>query len=141
MKRIEKREKKMDYEVPSDIKYTTTHEWVKIEDHIIFSGITDYAQHQLGDIVFIELPEVAMVFERENNIGEIESVKAVGEFLMPLSGEIIEINNQLAENPELVNTSPFKDGWLVKIKISNENELDELLSVEKYKELVKSEEQ
>ena len=131
---------KMDYEFPSDIKYTPTHEWVKVEDYIIISGITDYAQHQLGDIVFIELPEVAMVFERENNIGEIESVKAVGEFLMPLSGEIIEINNQLAENPELVNTSPFKDGWLVKIKISNENELDELLSVEKYKELVKSEE-
>ena len=131
----------MDYEFPSDIKYTTTHEWVKIEDHIISSGITDYAQHQLGDIVFIELPEVAMVFERENIIGEIESVKAVGEFLMPLSGEIIEVNNQLSENPELVNNSPFKDGWLVKIKISNENELDKLLSVEKYKELVKSEEQ
>ena len=141
MKGIDKREKKMDYEFPSDIKYTTTHEWVKIEDHIMISGITDYAQHQLGDIVFIELPEVAMVFERENNIGEIESVKAVEEFLMPLSGEIIEINNQLSENPELVNTSPFRDGWLVKIKISNENELDELLSVEKYKELVKSEEQ
>ena len=130
----------MSYEFPSELKYTTTHEWVNLYDNIAIVGITDYAQHQLGDIVFVELPAVGMVLEKDSNAGEIESVKAVGDLLMPLSGEIIEVNEQLAESPELANSSPFKDGWMIKIKISHPIEIDELISVEKYKELVKSEE-
>ncbi|MFW9873785.1 MAG: glycine cleavage system protein GcvH [Candidatus Thorarchaeota archaeon] len=131
----------MSYEFPNELKYTTTHEWVNLDDNIATVGITDYAQHQLGDIVFVELPDVGMVLEKESNAGEIESVKAVGDLIMPLSGEIVEVNEQLAESPELVNTSPFGDGWMIKIKISHAIEIDELISVEQYKELVKSEEQ
>ncbi|MFX1278668.1 MAG: glycine cleavage system protein GcvH [Promethearchaeota archaeon] len=130
----------MSYDFPSDLKYTTTHEWVDLQNSIAIVGITDYAQHQLGDIVFVELPEVGMVFEKESHAGEIESVKAVGDLIMPLSGEIIEVNMQLAEHPELVNSSPFDKGWMMKIEISHASEIDELISVEKYKELVKSEE-
>lgn len=130
----------MSYDFPSDLKYTTTHEWVDLQNNIAIVGITDYAQHQLGDIVFVELPEVGMVFEKESNAGEIESVKAVGDLIMPLSGEIIEVNEQLAEHPELVNSSPFDKGWMMKIEISHASEIDELISVEIYKELVKSEE-
>jgi len=131
----------MSYEFPSDLKYTTTHEWLDIHNSIATVGITDYAQHQLGDIVFVELPEVGMVFEKESNAGEIESVKAVGDLIMPLSGEIVEINEQLAENPEFVNSSPYGDGWMIKINISHAREIDDLISIKKYKEFVKSEEQ
>ncbi|MFW9897505.1 MAG: glycine cleavage system protein GcvH [Candidatus Thorarchaeota archaeon] len=131
----------MTYSFPSDLKYTTTHEWVRIDSELAVVGITDFAQHQLGDIVFIELPDVGMVFEKESNAGEIESVKAVGDLVMPLSGEIGEINQSLANNPELVNNSPYDKGWMMKIKITHPLEIDELISVEEYKELVKSEEQ
>ena len=130
----------MNYDFPGELKYTMTHEWVDIQSSVATVGITDYAQHQLGDIVFVEFPEVGMVFEKESNAGEIESVKAVGDLIMPLSGEIIEVNEQLAEHPELVNSSPFGNGWMLKIEISHDSEIDELISVEKYKELVKSEE-
>lgn len=131
----------MSYKYPNDIYYTMTHEWVEIHNSIATVGITDYAQHQLGDIVFVELPEVGMVLEKESHAGEIESVKAVGDLIMPLSGEVVEVNEKLAENPELVNSSPFGDGWMIKINISHASEIDELLSLEKYKEFVKSEEQ
>ncbi|MFX1455564.1 MAG: glycine cleavage system protein GcvH [Promethearchaeota archaeon] len=131
----------MTYRFPSDLKYTTTHEWVRIDSEMAVVGITDFAQHQLGDIVFVELPDVGMVFEKESNAGEIESVKAVGDLIMPLSGEIGEINQTLANNPELVNNSPYDKGWMMKIKITHPLEIDELISVEEYKELVKSEEQ
>ena len=130
----------MNYEFPSDLMYATSHEWVRFEDSAAIVGITDYAQHQLGDVVFVELPNIGMVFEKENNAGEIESVKTVGDLIMPLSGEIIEINKQLDGSPELVNNSPYDRGWMMKIKISHPNEIDELMSVEKYKEIVKSEE-
>ena len=129
----------MDYKFPNDIKYTSTHEWIKIEDNIGTVGITDYAQHQLGDIVFIELPDVGMIFEKGSNAAEIESVKAVGDLLMPLSGEIIEINEKLTNNPELVNKSPFEEGWIMKIKINHNDEIGDLLSVEQYKELIEKE--
>jgi glycine cleavage system H protein len=128
----------MDYEFPDDLKYTSTHEWIRIEDFIAIVGITDYAQHQLGDIVFVELPEVGMVFEKGSNAVEIESVKAVGDLIMPLSGEIIAINEKLADNPELINTSPFGDGWMIKIKYSHLSEKDELLSAENYKQIIQN---
>ena len=130
----------MDHEFPDSLKYTSTHEWIRVEDSTATVGITDYAQHQLGDIVFVELPEVSMVFEKGTNAVEIESVKAVGDLVMPLSGEIIGVNQNLADNPELVNSSPFIDGWIIKIKYSHASEIDELLSAEKYKQLIQNEE-
>ncbi|MCK4379859.1 MAG: glycine cleavage system protein GcvH [Candidatus Lokiarchaeota archaeon] len=130
----------MDHEFPDSLKYTSTHEWIRIEDSTATVGITDYAQHQLGDIVFVELPEVSMVFEKGSNAVEIESVKAVGDLIMPLSGEIIGVNQNLADNPELVNSSPFIDGWIIKIKYSQASEIDELLSAENYKQLIQNEE-
>lgn len=130
----------MDHEFPDNLKYASTHEWIKIEDSTATVGITDYAQHQLGDIVFVELPEVSMVFEKGSNAVEIESVKAVGDLIMPLSGEIIGVNQNLADNPELVNSSPFIDGWIIKIKYSHASEIDELLSAENYKQLIQNEE-
>jgi len=129
----------MDYECPNNLKYASTHEWIKIEDSVATVGITDYAQYQLGDIVFVELPEIGMVFERGSNAVEIESVKAVGDLIMPLSGEIIGINENLADNPENVNSSPFENGWMIKIKFSHPSEIDELLSAEKYKEIIQNE--
>ncbi len=129
----------MDYECPNNLKYASTHEWIKIEDSVATVGITDYAQYQLGDIVFVELPEIGMVFERGSNAAEIESVKAVGDLIMPLSGEIIGINENLADNPENVNSSPFENGWMIKIKFSHPSEIDELLSAEKYKEIIQNE--
>ena len=122
----------MEYEFPNYLKYTSTHEWVHIEDTAATVGITDFAQHHLGDVVFVELPEVGIAFDRGSNVGEIESVKAVGDLNMPLSGEIMEINEKLANNPELVNSSPFKDGWMMKIRISHPIEIDELLPVNEY---------
>lgn len=130
----------MEYEFPVKLKYTKTHEWVKLENKEATVGITDYAQHQLGDIVFIELPDKGITIKREETIGEIESVKAVGDLIMPLSGEILEINQNLIDNPELLNTSPFNEGWIVKIKYSVSDEINNLLSVDEYKALVKSEE-
>ena len=129
----------MDYKLPNDINYTSTHEWIKIEDNIGTVGITDYAQYQLGDIVFIELPDAGMVFEKGSNAAEIESVKAVGDVLMPLSGEIIETNEKLTNNPELINKSPYEDGWIIKIKINHNDEIGDLLSLEQYKELIEKE--
>jgi len=129
----------MDYECPNNLKYASTHEWIKIEDSVATVGITDYAQYQLGDIVFVELPEIGMVFDRGSNAAEIESVKAVGDLIMPLSGEIIGINENLADNPENVNSSPFENGWMIKIKFSHPSEIDELLSAEKYKEIIQNE--
>ena len=129
----------MDYEFPDNLKYTKTHEWVRIEDKTATVGITDYAQHQLGDIVYIELPEKGANLERQKSAGEIESVKAVGELLMPLSGKIIEVNNTLAENPELVNSSPYGSGWILKLEYINELEINDLLSVEEYKRIAEEE--
>ena len=130
----------MDYEFPDGLKYTSTHEWIRVENSVATVGITDFAQHQLGDIVFVELPEVGMVFEKGSNAAEIESVKAVGDLIMPLSGEIIGINQNLADNPELVNSSPFSEGWMIKIEYSHASEIDELLSADKYKQIIQNEE-
>lgn len=130
----------MDYKFPEGLKYTATHEWVLLKDDVATVGITDYAQHQLGDIVYVEMPDLGMVFERGSNAGEIESVKAVGEIIMPLSGEIIETNSKIIDNPELVNSSPFEEGWIIKIKLSHTDEIEELVSKEDYIKIVESEE-
>ncbi len=129
----------MDYEFPENLKYTKTHEWVRIKDKTATVGITDFAQHQLGDIVYIELPEKGANLERKSSAGEIESVKAVGELSMPLSGEIIEVNSTLVDNPENVNSSPYGSGWILKLEITNELEINDLLSVEDYKRIAEEE--
>jgi len=129
----------MEYEFPDDLKYMKTHEWARIEGDTATIGITDYAQHQLGDIVYVELPEIGRTLEKETSAGEIESVKAVGEILMPLSGEIVEINAIIIESPESINSSPYGTGWMMKIKVSNSSEINELLSVEDYKKIVEEE--
>ncbi len=129
----------MEYEFPDELKYLQTHEWVRIEDNIATVGITDYAQHQLGDIVYIELPEIGTTLKKGDNVAEIESVKAVGELMMPLSGKIIEVNTGLADNPESVNSSPYGTGWMVKIEVNNKGEINDLLTVEAYKEIVEAE--
>lgn len=129
----------MDYKLPDNLKYTSTHEWIKIEDLVAIIGLTDFAQHQLGDIVFVELPDIGMVFEKGSNVAEIESVKAVGDLIMPLSGEIIAINDDLANSPEIVNSFPYEKGWMIKIKFSHPSEIDELLSNEEYKEIIQNE--
>ena len=129
----------MDYKFPEGLKYTTTHEWVRFDGMESMVGITDFAQYQLGDIVFVELPKVGVVIEKGSNAGEIESVKAVGDFVMPLSGEVIEINEKIGDKPELVNSSPYNEGWMIRIKISHLNEIDELITVNEYKEIVQKE--
>lgn len=129
----------LDYELKDDLKYTSSHEWVKIEDSLAIIGISDYAQHQLGDIVFVELPDTGLVLEKGSNVAEIESVKAVGDLIMPLSGEIVEVNQILNDSPEIINTSPYEEGWIIKIKISHIDELNELLSHNDYKLLIESE--
>ena len=129
----------MEYEFPNELKYLQTHEWIRIEDNIATVGITDYAQHQLGDIVYIELPEIGTALQKGGNVAEIESVKAVGELMMPLSGKIIEVNTGLADNPESVNSSPYGTGWMVKIEVNNKGEINDLLTVEAYKEIVEAE--
>ena len=129
----------VEHEFPSELKYLQTHEWIRIQDNIATIGITDFAQHQLGDIVYIELPNIGDIFDKGSNVAEIESVKAVGELVTPLSGKIIEVNTNLADNPESVNSSPYGAGWMVKIELSNKSEINELLSVEAYKEIVEAE--
>jgi len=129
----------MDYEFPDNLKYTKTHEWLRIEDNTATVGITDFAQHQLGDIVYIEFPEIGVILEKQNSAGEIESVKAVSELSMPLSGKIIEVNSNLVDNPELVNSSPYGSGWMLKLEYTNELEINDLLSVEDYKRIAEEE--
>lgn len=124
---------------PEDNRYAKSHEYVHIEGNIGTIGITDYAQKELGDVVFVELPQVGSELEAGDELGSIESVKAVSELFVPVSGEIVEVNEALADNPALVNTDPFGDGWMVKIKISDATEADELMSAEEYEEYIEKE--
>jgi len=116
--------------------YTESHEWVKVEGDVATIGITDHAQHELGDIVYVELPEVGDDAEAGNSFGSIEAVKAVEDMNSPVSGEIVEVNSDLDDSPELINKSAFEDGWIVKIKLSNLSELDGLLSAEDYAKII-----
>jgi glycine cleavage system H protein len=129
----------MEYEFPNELKYLQSHEWIRIEDKIATIGITDYAQHQLGDIVYVELPEVGTSLNKGSSVAEIESVKAVGELMMPLSGKILEVNTTLSDSPESVNSSPYGTGWMVKIEINDNDEINDLLTVEAYIEVVEAE--
>lgn len=117
---------------PTEYRYTREHEWVKIEDDICTLGITDFAQKELGEVVFVELPEAGQVFDTGGEIGTIESVKAVAEVYTPVAGEIVEINESLADDPQTLNEDPHGDGWLVKIKFSASSDFDELMDAEAY---------
>ncbi len=123
--------------LPEDLKYAEDHEWVRQDGDKVIIGINDYAQDQLGDIVFVELPPVGESFEKGAEFGTVESVKAVSELIMPLSGEILAINTQLEDAPELVNQSPYADGWMIEIKPSDPSELDALLTRDAYLAILK----
>lgn len=123
---------------PEDYKYSKDHEWVRIEDDICVVGITDYAQDELGEVVFVELPEAGQTFDAHDEIGSIESVKAVAEVYTPISGEILEVNEVLEEAPETVNKDPHGEGWLVKIRVTSTDELGELMDVEAYQHFLDS---
>jgi glycine cleavage system H protein len=117
---------------PTDCRYTREHEWVRIEDDTCVLGITDFAQKELGEVVFVELPEVGHVFDAHDEIGTIESVKAVAEVYTPIAGEIVEVNDALADDPAAVNDDPHGDGWLVKVKYSSSKDIDDLMTAEQY---------
>ncbi len=121
---------------PEDLRYTTEHEWVRVEDDIAVLGVTDFAQKELGEVVFVELPQVGHVYDAGDEIGTIESVKAVAEVFTPIAGEIVEVNEALADDPELINEDPHVDGWLVKVRYSASSDLDGLMDAEAYGEFV-----
>ena len=124
---------------PSELKYTKEHEWVLVDGDTGTIGITDYAQDQLGDIVFVELPAAGVAIAAAQKFGEIESVKAVSELFAPVSGEVTEANDGLADSPESVNDDPYGDGWLVKVRLSDPAELDQLLSSDAYEAFIEAE--
>ena len=124
-------------ENPSDLKYSKDHEWVKVEEDIAIVGVTDFAQKQLTDIVFVELPEKGKKVERNKPMAVIESVKSVSDIFSPLTGEVIEINEKLKDNPDTINKEPYGEGWIAKIKIENKDELNNLMSSEDYERFTK----
>ena len=122
--------------IPDNLLYTLEHEWIKIDGEIATIGITDFAQSELGDIIFLEFPVLNSVFNKGDIFGTIEAVKTVSDLYMPIDGEICEINDILNDNPEKVNEDPYESGWMVKIKIDKNVDLDELLNAEKYNQLI-----
>ena len=126
-------------EFPESLLYTKEHEWVKVEANEATVGITDYAQKELGDIVFVELPDVNEELEQSKRFGVVESVKTVSDLLSPLNGKVIEVNTSLEAEPELVNASPFENGWMLKLEIKNKEEIKTLLSAADYKKFVEEE--
>jgi glycine cleavage system H protein len=126
-------------EVPEGLKYTKEHEWARIERNRVVVGITDFAQEELGDVVFVELPEPGTAVAAEGTFGVVESVKAVSDLYCPVSGTVIEINTDLEDHPELVNDSPYEDGWMIIIEPSNAAEFNELLSAADYRHYLENE--
>lgn len=122
--------------IPNDLKYTSDHEWVKIEGDIAVVGITEFAQSELGDIVYVEVETVDETLEREEVFGTVEAVKTVSDLFSPLSGEIIEFNQSLEDEPEKVNSDPYGEGWMVKIRFTDPSQLEDLLSAEAYAEVI-----
>ena len=124
---------------PEDSRYAKSHEYIHLEGDVGTIGITDYAQKELGDVVFVELPQVGTQLELGDELGSIESVKAVSELFSPVSGEVVEVNESLADKPELVNTDPYGDGWMIKIKLTAPDEIDELMNAEDYEDYIQTE--
>ena len=123
-------------DLPQNLKYTKEHEWVKIDDDLLAVGITDYAQSELGDIIFIEFPDLSQMISKDDSFGTIEAVKTVADLFAPVSGKIIEINQDLEDNPELVNSDPYGEGWIVKITDFDKSQLDALLDSNNYEEII-----
>tara|TARA_B100000282_G_scaffold89583_1_gene62726 strand:- start:167 stop:562 length:396 start_codon:yes stop_codon:yes gene_type:complete len=125
-------------ETPSDLKFLDSHEWVKVDDNTVIVGISDHAQNELGEVVFVELPAIGDEFVSGDEAAVVESVKAASEVYTPMSGEVIEVNEALEESPELVNTSPYEDGWFFKLRVSDENlgSIDSLMTAEEYSSML-----
>ncbi|ULT56304.1 glycine cleavage system protein GcvH [Neobacillus drentensis] len=123
--------------LPKELRYSEEHEWVKVEGEKVRVGITDFAQHELGDIVFVELPEVGADVSADEPFGSVESVKTVSELYAPVSGKVVEINEDLSDNPEFVNESPYEKAWMIVIEPSDVSEVDNLMSAEQYEEMIK----
>lgn len=121
---------------PENLKYTNEHEWVRMEGDVAYVGITDYAQEQLGDIVYVDVPTVGETLDKDETFGTIEVVKTISDLFLPVSGEVMELNEKLEENPGLVNTDPYGEGWIIKIKPSDKAELDDLLDAAAYKQVI-----
>ena len=121
---------------PAELKYTKDHEWVSVDGDVATIGITDFAQSELGDIVFVEIETEGEELDREEVFGSVEAVKTVSDLFMPVSGEVTEMNTKIEESPEVVNSDPYGEGWMIKVKLSDTSELDDLLDVDAYKELI-----
>lgn len=126
-------------EFPEELKYTEEHEWVMVEEDLAVIGISDFAQDALGDVVFVELPEVGAEVEAGKAFGVVESVKAVSDIYAPISGTVEEINEDLLETPEIINTSPYEDGWLIKIRMRDASDVEDLMDAEAYQALIAEE--
>jgi len=125
--------------IPDDLHYSKDHEWVRVDGKIAVGGITDYAQDSLGDVVYVELPKVGDEFAANEAFGSVESVKAVSEVFCPVSGEIVGINENLADTPEKVNQDPYGEGWMIRVQMSNAGEVDSLLTAAEYEDFTKAE--
>jgi len=123
--------------IPAEIKYTKEHEWISLDDEVAIIGITDHAQSQLGDIVFVELPDVDSEINQNETFGVIEAVKTVADLFAPVKGLIIEINSSLEDSPDLINSNPYGTGWIIKVKVSDSSQYDGLMSSNEYKEFIK----
>ncbi len=121
---------------PADLKYTKDHEWIRVEGDVAYVGITDYAQSELGEIVFVDIPTQGETVAKEESFGTIEAVKTVSDLFMPVSGEVLEVNPELEEAPELVNEDAYGKGWLIKISMTDASELGDLLSADEYQQLI-----
>lgn len=121
--------------IPKELRYSEEHEWVKVDGSRVTVGITEFAQHELGDIVFVELPEVGAVLKANEPFGSVESVKTVSELYAPVSGKVVEVNGNLSDSPELVNESPYEGAWMVVVELADAAELDSLLTAEQYEKM------
>ncbi|WP_025025700.1 glycine cleavage system protein GcvH [Caldalkalibacillus mannanilyticus] len=124
--------------LPKELKYSEEHEWVRVDGNKVYIGITDFAQSELGDIVFVELPEAGDDVEQDQSFGSVESVKTVSELYSPVSGKVLEVNSELEDSPELVNSSPYDKAWMLVVEMSDTSELDKLMSAEQYEEMIKN---
>jgi glycine cleavage system H protein len=123
---------------PRDYLYSREHEWLRVEDDLCVLGITEFAQQELGEVVFVELPEIGQVFDANDELGTIESVKAVAEVFTPVAGEVVEVNDAVVDDPELLNEDPHGDGWLIKIRFSSADDLKTMMKADEYEEFVQS---
>ncbi|MFV0268516.1 MAG: glycine cleavage system protein GcvH [Draconibacterium sp.] len=124
--------------IPADLKYTQDHEWVRIEDDVVVVGVTDFAQGELGDVVFVEIETEGEELGKGETFGTVEAVKTVSDLFMPVGGEVLEVNEALADDSELVNKDPYGDGWMIKVKVADAAELNELLDADAYKAMIEA---